>query len=93
MTVQSVLGSAVWFFSRLVWGSVGLLSSVSSTGLDGLNGLKFLAVGASFLWVFFGSSLQGKDKTDLLYIMVSGQHFKRTKGISRHLGDWVEGLR
>lgn len=68
------------------------MSSVSSTGLDGLNGLKFLAVGARFLWVFFGSSLQGKDK-HLLYIMVSGQHVKRTKGISRHLGDWLEGLR
>lgn len=33
--------------------SRGLLSPVSSTGVDGLGGLRLVAVGASILWAPF----------------------------------------
>lgn len=67
----------------------------SSTGMDGLDGLTFLVVGASIHWAYFRSSPHGfasSSRIDL-YVVVSDQHFKRTKeDISRHLGDWVVEL-
>lgn len=70
----------------------GLPSSVSSTGVDGLDGLKFLVVGARFLWVYFRSSPRvfvSSSRTDRsLYCGLKpafqedkGGHFKTSWGL------------
>lgn len=70
----------------------GLPSSVSSTGVDDLDGLKFLVVGARFLWVYFRSSPRvfvSSSRTDRsLYCGLKpafqedkGGHFKTSWGL------------